>query len=492
MKSIKTRFIFFTLVLITLSFGVPVYFLISQFRVNFNQRSILMLETTIDLLNYTLENTMIQGKQKDLQEVIDSLSDRKGIDHIRIINTKGIVRFSSRKNEVGNDIKSISANLNLDSLSSGKISLLRDNIYHSFSSVSNKPACTGCHAGKVIAYLDVGANLTPAETNFYTGTRHMIFLGIAILLIITAGFYFIFQAFINKPLQKLISAMQDVKNGKLSTHLTVDGNDEFSVVNKNFNMMVDRLHSSQEEINKLHFEQLQHADRLITLGELTSETAHEINNHSAIIMSRADYLSFEARQNPEISRYSDDISVILNQIEKVSEITRSVLKHSKKIEKNFEKIDLVNVIENTLNTLHPILKKRDIELSKSITPRAAVINGDSLQIEQALTNLIINSLDAMEKDGSLKISLTTENSHFVIALTDNGSGVSDSIKDQIFSPFFTTKTGGKGSGLGLYIVKNICKNHNADIVLENTESKGTTFKIIFNGKKEDDEQNINS
>lgn len=337
-KSVKTKFILFTLGLIIFSLIIPIYFLIAQFRANFNQRSMIMLETTLDLLNYTLENTMIQGDQKYLQEVIDSLANRKGIDHIRIIDPKGIVKYTSVKKELGSETKIINRDLNPDSLSSHKISLLKEKMYSDFSPILNKPACMNCHKGKVIAYLDVGTNLTSAETKFYTGTRHMIFLGIAILLIITAGFYFIFQSFINKPLRRLINAMQDVKKGNLSAHLTSERDDEFGIVNKNFNLMVERLQDSQEEINRLHFEQLLHADRLITLGELTSETAHEINNHSAIIMSRADYLSFEAGQIPGISKYSDDIDVILNQIEKVSEITKNVLKHSKKIEKNLKQL----------------------------------------------------------------------------------------------------------------------------------------------------------
>jgi signal transduction histidine kinase len=286
--------------------------------------------------------------------------------------------------------------------------------------------------------------------------------------------------------------MQEVKNGNLLSNLKVERNDEFGIVNKNFNLMVDRLRDSQEEINKLHFEQLQHVDRLITLGELTSETAHEINNHSAIIMSRADYLSFEAQHTSGISKYSDDINVILNQIMKVSEITRNVLKHSKKVEKNFERIDLVNVIENTLNTLHPILIKRNIELIKYILPQHAIIDGDSLQIEQALTNLILNSLDSMRSKGRLKVSLLNPDSQFIISINDNGSGINDSIKEQIFLPFFTTKKGGKGSGLGLYIVKNICKNHNAGLQMESKAGEGTTFKIIFKVKKAEYEEIINN
>ena len=483
MKSIKTKIIFFTLILIILSLVIPVYFLITQFRDNFNQRSVIMLETTLDLLNFSIDNAMLQGNQKNIRAMIQDLGKRKGIDHIRIISPEGVVDYASDQEEVGSDLKSIHNNLSIDTLSSGRINLLHNNEYHAFAPILNEERCRSCHSQKnVIAYLDVGARLTPAETKFYTGTRHMIFLGIAIILIIGGGFYFIFQSFINKPLQKLISAMRDVKNGSLSTRLPVKRDDEFGTVNRNFNMMVDRLQDSQEEINKLHFQQLQHADRLITLGELTSETAHEINNHTAIIMSRADYLAFETNQDNNISPYTDDISVILSQTEKISEITKNVLRHSKKTEKNFEDVDLGEVLRNTLTTLQPILRKRNIELSESVLTNKAVIRGDSLQLEQALTNLIINSLDAMGNDGRLEISLTDENSAWLVTVSDNGSGIDDAIKDQVFSPFFTTKTDGKGSGLGLYIVKNICKSHGADIIMESKKGEGTIFKIKFNGK----------
>ena len=452
-----------------------------------------MLDVTVDLLDYALVNAMMQGEQKKVEDVVYNLAQRKGIDHIRIIDTKGIVRFASDKNEMGNNISKIHANLFPDSLSSGKINLINNNEYHVFSPIYSEPRCQGCHTEKgVIAYLDVDANLTPAETNFYTGSRHMLFLGAAILIILVLGFYFIFQSFINKPLQKLIEAMREVKNGNLSKHLQMERNDEFGTVNRNFNMMVDRLSESQEEINKLHFEQLQHADRLITLGELTSETAHEINNHTAIIMARADYLSLESQQTPAISDFADDIDVILSQTEKISEITRNVLRHSKKVEKNFEIIDLVEVINNTTKTLNPILKKRKVELVRSVQPETATIRGDALQLEQAITNLIINSIDAIEKDGLLKISLIKKDDSLILSLSDNGSGIDDEIKDQVFSPFFTTKEGGKGSGLGLYIVKNICKNHNAEIKMESEKGTGTTFTITFNVNKVKNEKDINS
>ena len=97
-------------------------------------------------------------------------------------------------------------------------------------------------------------------------------------------------------------------------------------------------------------------------------------------MSRADYLSFEAEQKNQIAGYSDDISVILSQTEKISEITRNVLQHSKKTEKNFGEVDLSEVVETTLTTLQQILKKRNVELSKSLLQHKAVIKGNALQV----------------------------------------------------------------------------------------------------------------
>src|SRR5512146_1848582 len=117
MKSIKTKFISFVLVLIILSIVVPIYFLITQFRANFNQRSVIMLEATLDLLNYTIDNAMMRGDQKNIQALVEELGNRKGIDHIRILSPDGKVKYSSLHSNDREDLVTVHDNLHPDSSS---------------------------------------------------------------------------------------------------------------------------------------------------------------------------------------------------------------------------------------------------------------------------------------------------------------------------------------------------------------------------------------
>jgi two-component system NtrC family sensor kinase len=97
-----------------------------------------------------------------------------------------------------------------------------------------------------------------------------------------------------------------------------------------------------------------------------------------------------------------------------------------------------------------------------------------------LTNILNNAVDAIGSEGNITITLKPDGDTFCqLAITDDGPGMDEHTKKQIFSPFFTTKTAEKGTGLGLYIVKNICKNHNAEISCESKVNSGTTFIIRF-------------
>ena len=110
--------------------------------------------------------------------------------------------------------------------------------------------------------------------------------------------------------------------------------------------------------------------------------AHDINNHSAIIMSRADFLLYEAENNRELSACIEDLNVVNDQIEKISKITGNILKHSKKLSQSFSEIDLVKLVENSCYMVEPLIKKRKVKLIKEIKLSSAQINGDPNQIEQ--------------------------------------------------------------------------------------------------------------
>jgi len=108
------------------------------------------------------------------------------------------------------------------------------------------------------------------------------------------------------------------------------------------------------------------------------------------------------------------------------------------------------------------------------------IRGDAQQIEQVVINLVNNAVDSIESEGKIRITIEgKENQSVMLSVSDNGQGMDKETISKIFSPFYSTKTHDKGTGLGLYIVKKICVEHDADIQCQSTIGKGTTFSILF-------------
>ena len=370
----------------------------------------------------------------------------------------------------------------IGSIKKREISLIdKADVYSALEPITNNLSCQKCHGqNKVVAFLDVDTKLTQAEINFYTGSLHFIFLGIVIIIILFIGFYYLFNHFINNPLKKLISGLELVGHGNFTTRLPVEREDEFGILNKNFNVMASELESSRTKIEELHLDQLQRADRLITVGELTAQIAHEINNHTAVIMARADYLQLKSADSAGNQSLNEDLNVIIGQTEKISDITNNILRHSKKLSKEFEKLNLIKVVENSLQILGPLISKENVNISKNYEIESPYIKGNAVQLEQVITNLVTNALDALSGNGSLKISVRNiSTSQIEFRISDNGMGIAQKDLDQIFSPFFTTNAARGGTGLGLYIVNNICRNHDASIRVESEQGKGTTFIIVF-------------
>jgi methyl-accepting chemotaxis protein len=249
-KTINSKFIFFTITFILIIVGTPIGFLVIQFRENFEQRSRIMVESTMDVVNRSITNAMMSGEQKQVQTIVENISHNEGVDHLRIFSENGKILFSSEVPEVGINIEELSpGHINFSTLDESIISLLEDErVYSAVRPIMNQQKCQGCHEEKpVIAYLDVDTNLTQAERYFYTGSIHMIFLGLAIILALFLGFYILFRTFINKPLIRFRTALASVERGNLDVNLPANKDDEIGKLEKHFNHMVEKLKDSKEQ-----------------------------------------------------------------------------------------------------------------------------------------------------------------------------------------------------------------------------------------------------
>jgi len=493
------------ILLLFLSVGFPSYYLIEQFQHSFHERSISLLNSALDIAVGGLMNCMNSQGKKNIPAIVKRVSANDGIEHVRIFDKAGMILFSSDSTEVSKHILQVSPRTNFEKerrveyddmgmYSAAEPIFNKEGcerchdtddmgMYSAAEPIFNKEGCERCHDtdDEIIAYLGIDTEISDVEKQYYTSTLQSFYFGLTLFAVIFFLFYFLFNHLINEPLGRFIKALDQVERGNLDVRLPAIRNDEFGTIDTHFNDMVYNLDESKQRIEELHQEQLQHANKLVTLGELTAEIAHEINNPTAILSTRIDYLQMEIEDNPELKEYQDDVNVIMKQVERISKITGNILRYSKKLSTDFKRINILPIIEESVSILNPKLKKKNISLNKSFEDVPIFIQADEIQIEQLLINLIGNASDAVEQNGIIEVEIIGTNSGMVeLSIIDNGPGMNKEVMDQIFSPFFTTKEGDKGTGLGLYICQNICKNHNAELKCISSVSKGTTFTIIFN------------
>ncbi|MGZ3533772.1 MAG: ATP-binding protein [Thermodesulfobacteriota bacterium] len=221
------------------------------------------------------------------------------------------------------------------------------------------------------------------------------------------------------------------------------------------------------------------AERLSSLGELTAGVAHELRNPLAGIKINTQILS-RKKDLPEMEKKL--LSSTQEGIEKIQKIVDDMLHFAKPKASHFEEEEINEVVEESLAILQTKLKKGNItalfERAEGL-PRLSI---DIHQIQQVLINLMLNSIQAMEKGGTLTIRTFPENEGGVgVELKDTGVGIPKSHLKKIFDPFFTTKS--EGTGLGLSISLKILEKHGATIDVISEIEKGSSFTIHFPGAK---------
>jgi two-component system sensor kinase FixL len=237
---------------------------------------------------------------------------------------------------------------------------------------------------------------------------------------------------------------------------------------------------TKEKIHRLE-KQLLHADRLLTLGELTAGIAHEINQPLTAIAAYADaahQLMGAELKGPDGSVH-DIFSKISEQSHRAAEVVARLRKLARSGTNKKAPHDIRSIIENTLVLFDHELKKTGTTLQINAPDTISKVFVDEIQIQQVLVNLVKNSLDALAESGvrkgKVEIAITEDESNLVISVIDNGIGVSEENLTSLFDAFFTSKP--KGIGLGLSICRSIASAHGGTLVYMPTTTGGATFTL---------------
>jgi two-component system NtrC family sensor kinase len=221
-------------------------------------------------------------------------------------------------------------------------------------------------------------------------------------------------------------------------------------------------------------DQLRHADRLATIGQLAAGVAHELNEPLANILGFAQ-LAKKAPGMPATS--ASDLEKIVNTSLHAREIMHKLLVFSRQTPLQKKQVNLNQVVEEGLNFLETRCAKAGIELVRSLEPDLPEISADPSQLQQVLVNLIVNALQASPNGGKLTIETHRGRGYVSLAVTDTGTGMTEEVKSKIFMPFFTTKDVDQGTGLGLAVAHGIVTSHGGVIYVRSEVGRGSRFEV---------------
>lgn len=246
-----------------------------------------------------------------------------------------------------------------------------------------------------------------------------------------------------------------------------------------------RLIAFRDVTSRKQFEaQIIMQERLASVGLLASSIAHEIGTPLGVIRGRAEYLLMQVKDNAEVKKSVDSI---VSQIDRVSKLIRSLLNLARGDQvKATGRVNLESAVSEVIELMAHELRKNEIEVRNEISVSMPIIaNADAGPLHQVLLNLFVNSVHAIGTARELgrcsghyiQIRAIDEGSHWILGIADSGCGISEKDQKKLFTPFFTTKEIGVGTGLGLVTCFRIVESWGGSIQVTSEEGVGTEFQL---------------
>ncbi len=289
-------------------------------------------------------------------------------------------------------------------------------------------------------------------------------------LTVLAAFFLIWK--LNRPLKAIETGIKKIAKGAYDKIPEIRTGDEFESLSVSLNEMIAELDRRKT--------QLIQAEKMSSLGTLTSGVAHELNNPLNNISTSIQIIQEEI-EDPDLAYKKNLLAIVEQEVNRSRDIIRALLEFSRQSDFSVEPVHFKALVHKTMHLITgdiPSTIEVQIHVADDLEAKM-----DPRRIQQVLLNLIINAVYAMENQahGILIISAMKDQlAHtFVFSVKDNGLGIQDEYMAKIFDPFFTTREVGKGSGLGLSIIHGIVEQHSGTISVNSSPGKGTMFTVTL-------------
>ncbi len=297
---------------------------------------------------------------------------------------------------------------------------------------------------------------------------------------------------IGAPLGRVVAQARRIASEDFTERLPEDRDDEIGLLKRELNVMCDKLDRARTRLadeataHVETLEQLRHLDRLRTVGTLASAVAHELGTPFNVVVLRAEsLLDMSASEDDR----GDAVRVILAQVAKMSRTVRQLLDFSRDSESQRRDVSLGDLLVDVERLLSPLAKESGVTLAAECR-MDITLSADSLRLEQLITNLVMNAVAAAPA-GSV-VSMRLESMEFAVRpgstneveavridVVDHGQGLDAEALARVFEPFYTTKSEGRGTGLGLTVATGIAEDHGGWLSATSDPGRGSTFSVYL-------------
>ncbi len=349
--------------------------------------------------------------------------------------------------------------------------------------------------GMPLSAIEITQGMGPMYEYVYGTIMQKLVLLIGIIAVGGTIVWVLGAAMVGRPVKEMVEFAGRVGEGDLNVSLSTKGRPyEMAQLASGLNAMVARLKETRERLQKETskqmetLQQLHHTERLATVGKLASGLAHELGTPLNVVSGRAKMISGQGLTDEQVI---ESATIIDEQANRMTNIIKQLLDFARhrRMEKSLS--DINEVIDKVFAMMRPMARQRKVSLAYAGDRFPDKIRLDSMQIQQVMSNLIMNAIHAMPNGGVITVSAArrrvtpppdfggVEREYFCLSVADEGIGIRREDLSQIFAPFFSTKEIGEGTGLGLSISHGIVSEHGGWMAVDSEVGKGTTFYVYL-------------
>ena len=455
-----------------LGIGITTYYFFNNQNSEYHLKRIQRKEKTVNLsLQYFLNDLKPEEVNDFITKEFDyKINEISNVNSLTIIiyNLKGEVLINTNENSFNstNSKNQIDPYLLFKLKKEEETGILNTSIngeINSYSYAKNKH-------GENMLIINIPYNPNDYSTKSEMGEFLIQLMEVFLLLFIGAGIIaYLLSKYITKSIAEVRKKIESVQITQKNEKLIWTKKDEIGVLVNAYNEMINKLDLSKEELAK--------NQRQIAWREMAKQVAHEIKNPLTPMKLSVQHLkrAINIKSKEEKLKLEEFEAKMIQQINLLSEIANEFSNYAELPKAKMIKIDLIEVVKKTINLFN---HNERVKLKLNYIEKGNYeLIGDINQLTRVFTNLINNSIQAIDKNGHIEITVKSKKTDLEIHIIDNGSGIPKELKQQIFEPQFTTKSNGKG--LGLAMVAQILQNHNGNITLIDSQGKGAYFKLTL-------------